>query len=141
MKFICDVIVEKPAVKVAALYHDPNYFHEWQDGFLRIESKGDYNKIFFKQGKREMMLKEVLQFHEQPFHKKARYEHAMMTNTLESTIEVIDNESCRVRTEIEYVEIKNFLFRIMIKISPGILKNPPQKWLTQFKEFAEWHID
>jgi hypothetical protein len=37
MKFSCSVDVNIPTDKAVALYTDPRYFKEWQDGFISYE--------------------------------------------------------------------------------------------------------
>lgn len=144
MKYKCTVEINVPLDKVVTLWTDERFFNKWQDGFKKIEpiegepnSIGATSKIYFVQGKRKMELLETIVSNDLPKEKKGLYEHKHMTNTQTTRFEEINTHSTRYISEVEYLKFNGFMPKLMAKLFPGVFKKQSQKWMNQFKTFAE----
>lgn len=144
MKFTCTVEIRRSREKVVALWNNPEYFKEWQDTFLRAESisgeprkEGAITNLFLAQGKSEMLLKETIIKNDLPDRFIGLYEHKHMVNTMTSIFTSLDEESTRYVAEIHYTKFIGFMPKLMAFLVPWMFKKQTQKWLDQFKIFAE----
>lgn len=143
MKYICTVDINLPIDKVVAHWDNENNFKEWQDGFQRIEhlsgipnSKGAKSKIIFH-GKRKIELLETIISSDLPNEKVALYEHNHMTNTQTTRFKSIGQNKTQYISEVEYTKFNGFMIKLIAKIFPSKFKEQSQKWMNQFKAFAE----
>jgi uncharacterized membrane protein len=143
MKYKCTIDINLPIDKVAALWSNEAYFKEWQDGFESIEhisgtpnTKGAKSKIIFN-GKHKMELLETIISSNLPNEKVGLYEHIHMTNTQTSSFIAIDEHTTQYTSEVEYTKFNGFMIKLMAKLFPGKFKQQSQKWMNQFKSFAE----
>lgn len=143
MKYTCTVDVELPIAKVAELWADKNYFSKWQDGFERITllsgeegAIGAQSKIVFN-GKPRMELIETIMVNNLPVEKKALYEHIHMTNTQTTRFLSLETNKTRFISEVEYTQFNGVFIKLIAKLFPGKFKAQSQKWMDQFKIFAE----
>jgi len=88
-------------------------------------------------GKRPFELIETLQIYEMPHRFKGLYEHKKMSNTMDNQFESLTENSTRWTAEIEYIILKGPLLKLFAWLMPGMFKKQTQKWLDQFKEYAE----
>lgn len=143
MKYTCIVDISLPIDKVVQLWNDENNFKEWQDDFKSIEhlsgipnTKGAKSKIVF-QGKRRIELLETIISADLPKNKTALYEHIYMTNTQTTRFKTIEDNRTRYISEVEYTKFNGIMIKLMAKLFPSKFKEQSQKWMNQFKEFAE----
>ena len=144
MKFSCDVEIDLPINKVVELFNNPDNLKEWQDGFEGIEhisgtpgDDGAKTKMFYKSGKRDIILTETILVNDLPDEFTGKYEAKEMVNTMKNTFHIISENKTRWNAEIEYTEFRGFIPKLMAKLMPGMFKKQVQKWLNQFKSFAE----
>ncbi|MCT4625130.1 MAG: SRPBCC family protein [Schleiferiaceae bacterium] len=144
MKYSCQVEINQPIAKVVELFKDPNNLKEWQDGFLRLEhvtgtpeTNGAKSKLFYKFGKNEMELLETIQKVDWPNEFTALYEHKHMSNTLSNKFTALGEHTTLLVQEVDYLEFKALIPRILSILFPGMFRRQVQKWLDQFKAFAE----
>lgn len=144
MKYTCSVDINVPITKVVELWADEAHFDKWQDGFQSIthlegepNAVGAKSRILLEQGKRKMELTETLLSNNLPAEKKALYEHIHMVNTQTSRFEQINELQTRYISEVEYTKFNGFMPKLMARLFPGMFKKQSQKWMDQFKEFAE----
>lgn len=143
MRYICEIDIHLPIDKTVELWKNPDYFKNWQDGFERMEhisgqpeTKGAKSKIYFN-GKRKMELLETIITSDLPNAKIALYEHIHMTNTQASRFEAIGPNKTKYISEVEYTNFNGLLIKLMARLFPGKFKQQSQKWMEQFKAFAE----
>jgi len=144
MKYTCTVEVNLPINTVVELWENENYFKEWQDGFQRIDHlsgqkgrNGATSKIYIQEGKRKMELLETIISNNLPEEKSARYEHVHMTNTQTTRFRAMSDHQTRYISEVEYLQFNSFMPKLMAKFFPNTFKKQSQKWMDQFKKFAE----
>jgi len=143
MKYTCTVDIDLPIDKVVALWDNENSFKEWQDGFESIEhlsgspnTKGAKSKIVF-QDKRKIELLETIISVDLPKKKIALYEHSHMINTQTTRFKAIKQNKTQYISEVEYIKFNGIMIKLMAKLFPSKFKKQSQKWMNQFKEFAE----
>ena len=143
MKYTCTVLINAPLDTTVALWKDETYFKEWQDGFKSIEhlsgtpnTKGATSKILF-QGKKEMELLETIILSNLPEEKSALYEHIHMTNTQTTNFKAVGENQTAYTATLEYTKFNGFMVTVMAKLFPSKFKAQSQKWMNQFKAFAE----
>ena len=144
MNYTCFVEINLPLETVVKLWQDENNYKKWQDGFVSIEhlegtpdTKGAKSRIMLKQGKRKIELIETIISSNLPSEKKALYEHIHMTNFQTTRFEKIGEIRTRYISEVSYTKFNGFMPKMMALIFPKMFKNQNQKWMNQFKEYAE----
>ena len=147
MKYTCTIEINAPLDRVVSLWGDEAYFKYWQDGFVRIDhlsgmpnAEGSKSKILLKD-KFEIQLIETILIANLPWEKKALYEHKHMTNTQSSRFESIGNNKTLYTSAVEYTKFNGFMIKLMAKLFPSKFKAQSQKWMQQFKEFAEQRFE
>jgi hypothetical protein len=146
MKYTCTIEINLPIDNVVKIWSDKTYFNQWQDGFQSIEvisgeagTIGSKSKILLQHGKRKMELIETIISNNLPFNKKALYEHMHMTNTQLTIFEVVNKNKTRYISEVEYSKFNGIIPKLMSMVFSGMFKKQSQKWMNQFKAFAESH--
>lgn len=143
MKYSCTVEIDLPIDRVVKLWEEEANFKKWQDGFISIEhlsgtphTVGATAKIVLED-KRRIELLETIIINNLPREKTALYEHVHMTNRQTTRFEEIGSNKTRYVSEVEYTQFNGWLVKLMARLFPGKFKAQSQKWLQQFKEFAE----
>lgn len=60
-----------------------------------------------------------------------------MTNTMTSRFSELGENKTEYTAEIEYTKFNGIIPKLMSMLFPGMFKKQSQKWLEQFKSFAE----
>lgn len=144
MKFTCKVVINRPLAEVVALWQDENHFKEWQSGFQRIEhisgtpgTAGAQSKIFLDDGRHKMELLQTVQTANLPDEHKVLVEHKHMDNIQVTRFKALGPNQTEYSSEIDYFKMKAFIPKLMAFLMPGVFRKQVQKWLDQFKAFAE----
>jgi len=144
MKFKGLIDIEQPRDKVVALFANPAYLREYQDGFLRKElisgeegKDGAISKMYYQHGKREMELTETVTANLLPNSFEASYHHKHMDNTLKCIFTAVGENKTRYETAGEYTAFRGFIPKMLALFFPKMFEKQAQKWLNNFKEFAE----
>jgi uncharacterized membrane protein len=143
MKYTCTVEINLSIDKVVQLWENEGNFKEWQDGFKSIEhlsdnpnTAGAKSRIFLED-KRKIELLETIIINNLPYEKTALYEHIHMTNKQTSRFKEIEVNKTLYTSEVEYLQFNGIMIKIMAKLFPNKFKEQSQKWMQQFKAFAE----
>lgn len=143
MKYTCTIEINLPIDKVVQLWENEANFKEWQDGFKSIKhlsgtpnSKGATSKIVLED-KRKIELLETIISNNLPKEKVALYEHIHMTNRQTSRFKAIDSKKTLYISEVEYIQFNGIMIKLMAKLFPSKFKEQSEKWMQQFKFFAE----
>lgn len=146
MKFTCSVDIDLPRDRVIELFDNEENLNKWQDGFVSFEhlegekgKVGAKSKMVYKMGKKGKTfdLIETILVSNFPEEFTGRYEHIHMSNTMQNKFTVLSENKTRWEANIDYIEMKSFMLKVMAFIMPGMFKKQTQKWLNQFKTFAE----
>lgn len=143
MKFTCTVDINQSLEKTVSLWENEANFKEWQDGFESIEhisgtpnTVGAKSKIILS-GKRRVELLETIISYDLPNEKTALYEHIHMTNIFTARFKALSENKTQYTCDIEYTKFNGFVIKLMARLFPNMFKKQSQKWLDQFKAFAE----
>lgn len=130
--------------KVAVLFANPENLKHYQEGFLRKElisgvsgESGAVSHMFYQWGKRKLELEETVISNDLPHEFFASYHHEHMDNTMKSCFVALSDHSSRYLAEIEYTAFRGFMPKLIAKVFPSVYKRQVQKWLNNFKTFAE----
>ena len=144
MKFTCTVEIEKPVDDVVRLFDSVENMKEWQDGFVSYEhlsgtpgEPGAKARLIYKAGKREMELIETITVKNLPQEFSGTYEHKHMVNTIKNSFTPLGPNKTRYDAELEYTKFVGFVPKMMALFMPGMFRKQTQKWLDQFRDFAE----
>lgn len=144
MKIKGSIQINKPQETVAKLFADPNNLKEYQDGFIKKElisgtagENAAVSKMYYQQGKGEMILTETITNNALPDLFEAHYHHKHMDNTMVCTFTSVSEDQTEYAYEVEYTEFRGFVVKTMALLFPGIFKKQIDKWMIQFKVFAE----
>ncbi len=144
MKYYGSIDIKQPIKKVTELFADPKNLKEYQDGFIRKElvsgkegDDGAVSKMYYKFGNREMELTETITQNELPNLFEASYHHKHMDNTMKCTFTALNDNQTRYDYEFEYTRINWVVPKLMAILFPSMYRKQGEKWMKQFKEFAE----
>jgi hypothetical protein len=144
MKFESSVDIQAPIGAVTALFNNPDNFKAWQDGFVSYEhisgtprTTGAVAKVTYINRKHKIVLTETIQAMNLPTELTALYEHEHMVNTMTNSFTELPGQMTRYTTGVGYVKYIGFLPKLMALLMPGMAKKHNQKWIENFKAFAE----
>ena len=144
MEFKCSVEIDAPINKVIELFDNPDNLKEWQDGFQSFEHisgtpgrPGAKSRITYAHGKRKMELIETILVKNLPEEFSGTYEHKHMDNSVKCNFIALSESKTRLDYYVDYIKYKAFIPKLMAFLMPGMAKKYTQKWLDQFKAFAE----
>lgn len=144
MKFKGSIDINQPLEKVAEMFANPDNLGEYQEGFEKKDQisgikgqDGAVSMMYYKNGKHEMELKETIIANKLPHSFEAFYHHKHMDNTMKCYFAALAEKKTRYEAEVEYTRIDWVMPRLMAILFPGMYKKPAQKWMNNFKLFAE----
>lgn len=144
MKIRGYIDIKQSREKVTQLFADPNNLKEYQDTFIRKElvlghqgEVGAVSNMYYRFGKKEMLLVETITKNDLPQRFEAHFHHAHMDNTMVCEFTALDSNSTRYDYEYEYTRINWVMPKLMAILFPSMYRKPAEKWLRQFKAFAE----
>lgn len=142
MKYENEVMIRLPLEKVVNLFDSEENLFKWQPDLLSFEhvsgDKGEVGakaKLKYKMGKREIEMIETITVKNLPHEFSGTYEAKGVWNEVKNYFEKIDDQTTRWRSE-SYFKFKGFM-KIIGFLMPGSFKKQSQKYLDQFKAFAE----
>jgi len=144
MKYKGSIEINKPLNTVAALFANPDNLKEYQDGFVKKElisgikgEVGAVSKMYYQHGKHNMELVETITKNALPYLFEASYHHKHMDNTMKCNFIALNENKTKYEFEYEYTRINWVMPKLMSLLFPSMYRKPAEKWLKQFKEFAE----
>lgn len=144
MKFEGQIDIDQSIDVVTKYFADPQYLGEYQEGFVKKEleegtsgENGAVSKMYYENGKHKMVLTETIIKNNLPDSFEAFYHHQHMDNTLKCEFQKLGENKTRYITKVDYTRIDWFMPRLIAILFPGMYKKPAQKWLENFKRFAE----
>lgn len=144
MRFTCIVVVNKPIQEVVDLWSNSENLKHWQDGLISFNhtegeegAVGSKSIFEYQQGKQHVILEETILISDLPNEFKGVYRSKPMSNTMHNHFSVVSENQTEWKTELEYIEMNGLIPTILVKLFPGMMRKQTQKWLDQFKAFAE----
>ena len=144
MKFTCTVDIDLPRERVIELFDNPDNMKHWQDGFISFEhlsgtpgEVGAKSVVKYEHRGKPFELVETLLVKDFPNEFSGTYEHKKMTNNMQNLFTELENGKTRWTANIEYTEMKGLMLKVFSFFMPSMFKKQVQKWMDQFKVFAE----
>jgi len=144
MKFEGSIDINQSLEKVTALFANPEYLAEWQDGFVKKElisgnegDNGAVSMLYYINGKHKMELQESIISNKLPNTFEAFYHHKHMDNTMKCTFTSLGEKKTRYTTEVHYTRINWVIPKLLAVLFPSMYRKQAQKWMDNFKALAE----
>ncbi|MCZ4696003.1 SRPBCC family protein [Ancylomarina euxinus] len=142
MKYEVEVDINLSREIVIRLFDNPANMKHWQPGLVSVEhlsgqpgEVGAKSKLYYKMGKREVVMIETITSKNLPSEFSGTYEAKGVWNHVQNYFIEI-NENKTVWKSVNEFRCTGF-FKIMIFLMPGMFKKETCKHLVNFKEFAE----
>lgn len=143
MKFTCQVDINLSRDEAVSLFNDPAHMKYWQDGYVDFQlisgeegAVGSQSLIKYNQNGRKMELTETLEVYNLPYEMTGFYEHQMMDNRMQNLFTINADGTTKWTAHIHYTRVKSFM-KIFAWLVPSMFQKQVQKWMDQFKYFAE----
>jgi carbon monoxide dehydrogenase subunit G len=145
MKYTNEVLINLPVHKVVELFDNPDNLKKWQPGLISFEhlsgtagEPGAKSKLKYKMGSREMEMIETITVRNLPVEFSGTYEMKGTLNKISNSFIPVSDNQTRYVTENEFqfsgfMKVFGFLF-------PGMFRKQTQKFLEDFKKFAEGEV-
>lgn len=144
MNFTCSVDIDLPLEETVSLWQNPDNLVYWQDGYLGMEhlagppgEEGSTSRMSYSINGVGIELTETIMVNKLPHEFSALYISDKTENTMENYFESLSESKTRWISKVNYTELKGWNLKILAKLFPGMFKKQVQKWLNQFKQFAE----
>lgn len=140
MKFTCTVDINLSRSKVRALYDNPQNLQYWQDDIVSFKhQKGEPGTVGAQSlvNYKHVELTETIVKNSLPEEFHGLYEGKWGKNTMSNYFEELSTNETRWKAEVEFLEFSGFMMKVMKLIFPNTFKKQTQKWMDQFKAFAE----
>jgi len=144
MKFTCTIEIDRPIEEVVTLWKDESNYEHWQEGFQSKEllsgekgQVGAKSKILLSSKNQKMELIETIEINNLPEEHKVYVEHIHMCNYMTTKFISLSEKQTMYSTTVEYTQFNGFMPKLMAKLFPSMFRKQVQKWLDQFKGFAE----
>lgn len=144
MSLQCTIIIEKPVAQTVSLYLDPKFFGQWQKSFQSYEpllgerySQSSTARLVYLNGERRIELTETILSNNLPNKLDVFYDHEHMSNKLLTRFEPLPGNRTQIMYEPYDIHFKRLLPKILSPFIKGKFRKEAQKWLDNFKSFAE----
>ena len=97
--------------------------------------------MYYKFGKGEMELTETITSNRLPNSFESSYHHKHMDNTMKCNFIALSDNETRYEYEYEYTRINWVMPKLIAILFPGMYRKQGEKWLNNFKVFAEKQAD
>ncbi|MBL1213699.1 MAG: SRPBCC family protein [Ignavibacteriae bacterium] len=145
MKYNTEVVINLPIAKVIELFDNSDNMKKWQPELVSYEhlsgtpgEVGAKAKLNYKMNKREVEMIETITERDLPKKFSGTYEANGVMNYISNTFEEIEPGKTKWVAENEF-QFKGFM-KLMGMLMPGAFKKQSQKYLDQFKAFAEAEV-
>ncbi len=141
MKFTCEVVIDRPVADVIRLFDNPDNMSKWQPelvSFTPISGTpgevGAKSKLIYTMGKRTIGMIETITVRDLPREFSGTYE-------ADGVFNVVKNYFHDQGTSTKWISENEFQFKGFMKVIgflfPGAFRKTSQKYMDQFKAFAE----
>jgi len=142
MKYTTQIEINLPVDRVIELFDNPDNLKHWQPGLQSFEpisgtpgQPGAKSRLKFKMGKREIEMIETVTVRNLPEEFSGTYEAKGVLNIVKNKFIPLSANKTKYVAEQEF-QFTGFM-KLMAWLMPGAFKKQSQKYLQQFKDFAE----
>lgn len=142
MKYTVETEINLPITRVVELFDDPENLKHWQPGLISFEpisgtpgQTGAKSKLKYKMGKREIEMIETITVRNLPQEFSGTYEAKGVFNIVKNYFRPVSDNKTKYINETEF-QFSGFM-KLIGFLMPGAFRKESEKYLRQFKEFAE----
>jgi hypothetical protein len=142
MKYTIETEINLPIARVVELFDDPENLKHWQPGLVSFEpisgtpgQPGAKSRLKYKMGKRDIEMIETITVRNLPDEFSGTYEAKGVFNIVKNYFKPISESKTKYINENEF-QFKGFM-KLIGFLMPGAFRKESEKYLLQFKEFAE----
>jgi len=143
LKYTVEIEIDKPIDDVIALFDDTDNLFQWMEGLQTFEpvsgtpgEVGAVSKLRFLMGNREIEMIETIKEKNLPDEYIGTYEADGVFNIVNNRfVAVTDNRTTWI-SENEF-QFNSLMMKIVGFVMPGAFKKQSDKYLQNFKRFAE----
>lgn len=142
MKYNVEITINLPRTKVIELFDSTDNLKKWQPGLISFDhvsgtpgEVGAKSKLHYRMGKRDIEMIETITVKNLPDEFSGTYEAKGVWNEVKNFFYEVDEQTTKWVSENEF-RCSGFM-KIFILLMPGSFKKETQKYLEQFKVFAE----
>ena len=143
MKYNCEIVIQVPRNKVIEYFDSFENMKHWQEGLISYDhlsgesgQPGAKTKLKYKTGKREIEMVETITVRNLPDEFSGTYEAKGVWNEVKNYFFENDESSTKWVTENEFI-FSTIFMKMMGWLMPGAFKKQSNKYLEDFKSFAE----
>lgn len=142
MKYTVETEINLPIARVVELFDDPENLKHWQPGLISFEpisgtpgQPGAKSRLKYKMGKRDIEMIETITVRNLPDEFSGTYEAKGVFNIVKNYFRAVSENKTKYISENEF-QFKGFM-KLIGFLMPGAFRKESEKYLQQFKEFAE----
>ncbi|MBK6504812.1 MAG: SRPBCC family protein [Ignavibacteria bacterium] len=142
MKYTVETEINLPIARVVELFDDPENLKHWQPGLISFEpisgtpgQPGAKSKLKYKMGKRDIEMIETITVRNLPDEFSGTYEAKGVFNIVKNYFRPVSENKTKYINESEF-QFNGFM-KLIGFLMPGAFRKESEKYLMQFKEFAE----
>lgn len=142
MKYTVETEINLPIARVVELFDDPENLKHWQPGLISFEpisgtpgQPGAKSRLKYKMGKRDIEMIETITVRNLPDEFSGTYEAKGVFNIVKNYFRPVSENKTKYISENEF-QFKGFM-KLIGFLMPGAFRKESEKYLLQFKEFAE----
>ena len=147
MEYTNEIIINAPIDRVVELFGNSDNMYKWMEGIVDHEhlegtpgQEGAKMLMVFNMGGNQIEITETILAKDLPAVFDAKYESKFSTNIVQSGFEQV-NETTTRQYSVTKIKPGNFMVRMMTWLSPNMFKKQSQKYMIDFKTFAESAIN
>lgn len=147
MKYAAVTTIHLPRERVVGLFDDPSNLKRWQPTLKSFEplsgvpgEVGAQSRLKYKDGAREMEMIETVTVRALPDHFAGTYQMPGVWNQIDNRFEALDADETRWTVEVEF-RFDSLWMKLMGRFAPGMFRKQTEKFMAQFKTFAESQTD
>lgn len=142
MKYNSEIVIDVPRKKVIEYFDNLENMKHWQEGLVSYEhitgvpgQPGAKTRLQYEMGKRKIDMIETITVRSLPEEFSGTYEAKGVWNEVKNFFHE-EGENTKWVTENEFV-FNSFFMKVMGFLMPGAFKKQSNKYLKDFKQFAE----
>lgn len=143
MKYTSEITINQPIDQVIALFDNSDNLAKWQPELVSFEHihgeprhLGAESKMKYKMGNREVEMIETITRRNLPEEFAATYQAPGVVNWVSNKFVKMDDDTTKWISENEF-KFKGIMMSMMAFFMPGAFKKQSDKFMQQFKTFAE----
>ncbi len=143
MKYTCEITIDLPRDRMVALLDDPENMKHWQRGLESYKQlsgqprqEGAQMELAYQMGKRHLVMVETLIKYNPPHEMHTTYDTKGVHNIQKNYFKEVDANTSQWISESEF-QFSSFGMKLMGWLMPGAFRKQSQKYLEDFKRFAE----